>query len=82
VAKEVRNRRKGSSRVSAKHQVTIPIDAMRAAGITEGDLLVAKAIGPGQLVLEREVEPVEEFAGVLTGLFDRGYLERLRGEWA
>ena len=81
MATEVRNRRRGASRVSAKHQVTIPVDAMRAAGITEGDLLVARALGPGQLVLEREIEPVEEFAGALTGVFDDDYLERLRGEW-
>ena len=81
MAAEVRNRRRGASRVSAKHQVTIPVDAMRAAGITEGDRLVARAIGPGQLVLEREVEPVEEFAGALTGVFDEDDLDRLRGEW-
>jgi hypothetical protein len=61
--------------------VTIPVDAMRAAGITEGDLLVARAVGPGQLVLERESEPVEEFAGALTGVFGDEYLGRLRGEW-
>ena len=67
--------------MSAKHQVTIPVDAMRAAGITEGDLLVARAIGPGRLVLERDVGPIEEFAGALTGVFDEGYLERLRSEW-
>ena len=68
--------------MSAKHQVTIPVDAMRAAGITEGDVLVARAIGPGQLVLEREREPIEEFAGALTGVYGERYLERLRDEWA
>ncbi len=67
--------------MSAKHQVTIPVDAMRAAGIREGDRLVARAIGPGQVVLEREVDPVGQFAGALTAVFRDGYLEELRGEW-
>ena len=80
--REVRKRRRGASRVSAKRQVTIPVDAMRAAGIAEGDLLVARAIGPGQLVLEREHQPIEEFAGALTGVYSEDYLGRLRDEWA
>jgi bifunctional DNA-binding transcriptional regulator/antitoxin component of YhaV-PrlF toxin-antitoxin module len=67
--------------VSAKHQVTIPVDAMRAAGIRAGDRLVARATGPGQVVLEREVDPMEQFAGALAGVYRDGYLESLRGEW-
>ena len=55
---------------------------MRAADIAEGDLLVARAIGPGQLVLEREHQPIEEFAGALTGVYSEDYLGLLRDEWA
>jgi bifunctional DNA-binding transcriptional regulator/antitoxin component of YhaV-PrlF toxin-antitoxin module len=79
--KEVKNRRRGSSRVSSKHQVTIPVDALRAAGIEVGDRLVARADGPGRLVFERAVDVVAEFAGVLTGVYEQGEVSKLRDEW-
>ena len=53
---EVKARRRGTSRVSSKNQVTIPTDALRAAGIEVGERLVAHADGPGRVVFEREVD--------------------------
>jgi bifunctional DNA-binding transcriptional regulator/antitoxin component of YhaV-PrlF toxin-antitoxin module len=67
--------------VSSKHQVTIPADALRAAGIDVGERLVAHADGPGRIVFEREADVLAEFAGALTGMFRPDELERLREEW-
>ncbi len=79
--REVKNRRRGSSRVSSKHQVTIPIDAMRDAGVEVGERLVAHADGPGRVVFEREVDVLAEFSGALTGIYEPNELARLRDEW-
>lgn len=77
----VKNRRRGTSRISAKHQITIPAAALRAAGLEVGERVVARADGPGRVVLEREAGVVDEFAGALRGVYDRDELDRLRGEW-
>jgi bifunctional DNA-binding transcriptional regulator/antitoxin component of YhaV-PrlF toxin-antitoxin module len=79
--KEVKNRRRGTSRVSAKHQITIPADAMRAAGLEVGDRVVAHADGPGRVVLEREADILDEFAGALSGVYEVDELDELRDEW-
>jgi bifunctional DNA-binding transcriptional regulator/antitoxin component of YhaV-PrlF toxin-antitoxin module len=77
----VKNRRRGTSRVSSKHQVTIPTDALRAAGLEVGERLVVRAEGPGRVVFEREDGVLAEFAGALTGVYEPGELSGLRGEW-
>ena len=69
------------SRISSRHQVTIPPDALRAAGLVVGERVVARADGPGRVVLEREGDILDEFAGSLTGVFDRDELQAVRDEW-
>lgn len=78
---DVKNRRRGTSRVSSKHQVTIPVDALRAAGLKVGERLVGRADGPGRVVFEREADVVDELAGSLTGTYDADELSTLRDEW-
>lgn len=77
----VKNRRRGAARISAKHQITIPVDALRAAGLEVGERVVAHAEGPGRVVLERERDIVAELAGALTGTYRAGELDELRDEW-
>ncbi len=78
---EVRNRRRGATRISAKHQITIPADALRAAGLEVGERVIAHAEGPGRVVLEREHDVVAEFAGALSGTYGAGEVDELRDEW-
>ncbi|MDQ3113219.1 MAG: hypothetical protein M3Q84_03840, partial [Actinomycetota bacterium] len=40
--KEVKARLRGTSRISSKHQVTIPVDALRDAGLEVGERLSAR----------------------------------------
>ncbi|MEP7361152.1 MAG: AbrB/MazE/SpoVT family DNA-binding domain-containing protein [Chloroflexota bacterium] len=75
-------RRKGMTRISAKNQVTLPIDALSHAGLSSGDRLRAQVHGPGQILLVREADPIEEFGGALTDVYPANYLEELRREWA
>ncbi len=78
---EVKKRRRGTSTISSKHQVTIPTDALRAAGFEVGERLVAHAEGPGRVVFEREIDVFAELAGALTGVYEPAELSELRDEW-
>lgn len=79
--REVRKRRKGFTRITAKHQATIPVQALAEAGLKPGDELRVVAAGRGRLVLERDLNVVERHAGSLRGVFPPGELEELRDEW-
>ncbi len=69
------------SRVSRKHQITLPIQALREAGLRAGDEVVIRARGTGQLEIERAEDLVSRFAGSLpAGTYPRGYLKKLREE--
>lgn len=54
---------------------------MRNAGLEAGERLTARADGPGRVVLEREVDILELYAGTLTGVFEGETLTQLRNEW-
>ena len=70
------------SLISRKHQVTLPVAALRAAGLEPGDDVRVRALGPGRLELVRADELVEEFAGVFDeSVYPLGYLDDLRREW-
>ena len=76
-----RPRTPGTSRISSKHQVTIPAAAMRRAGLRAGDELRIENAGRGRLVFARRAEAILRYAGALTGLYEKGHLEKLRNEW-
>lgn len=69
------------AKISAKHQITIPMGAVKAAGLRTGDRMRAEAKGRGRVLLVREDDPVARHAGTLTGVYRRGELDDLRGEW-
>lgn len=81
--REVKNtpKRTPRTRISSKHQITIPVAALQEAGLRVGDRLVARVEGPGRVVLERETDVIAEFSGILTGVYPSDALERLREEW-
>ena len=68
--------------ISRKNQITLPVAALRAAGLEPGDDLSVRVVGPGRLELARPDELVDEFAGVFDeSVYPAGYLEKLRREW-
>jgi AbrB family looped-hinge helix DNA binding protein len=70
------------SKLSTKNQVTIPVDVLRAAGLTAGDDVVIRATGSGRIEIERADDLIKRFAGTLpAGSYPRGYLDDLRDEW-
>ena len=72
----------GQTRISAKHQVTIPMNAFVDAGFKPGDAVRAEAIGPGRVVLTRTTALLDEFSGALrTKGALRDAVEQMRDEW-
>ncbi len=78
---EVKKRRTRGSRISSKHQITLPVRVLQEAGLQAGERLVAHVDGPGRVTLVREGNPIEELAGIRTGVYEPGFLDRLRDEW-
>ncbi len=76
-----RTARRGRTRISSKHQATIPVDALRRAGLAPGDELIVEAAGAGRIVLVRADDLIERHAGKGAGDYGPGYLDRLRDEW-
>jgi bifunctional DNA-binding transcriptional regulator/antitoxin component of YhaV-PrlF toxin-antitoxin module len=74
-------RRRGRTRISAKNQATIPVAALRGAGLAPGDELRVEAAGAGRIVLTRVGETLARYAGRLTGVYPKGTLKKLRREW-
>lgn len=78
---EVKGRRRGRTRLSRKNQATIPVEALRSAGLKPGDELCVESAGAGRIVLMRAENVMERFAGSLPGVYPEGYLRELRDEW-
>ncbi len=69
--KATRKGRGNSSRLSSKHQVTIPVDVMREVGFRVGDELVFN-VQDNQVVVSKKRVDLLEWIASLNGLYD-GY---------
>jgi len=67
--------------VSSKNQVTLPVEAMRAAGLRPGDEITVRPVGYGEIVLATRGTRIRRHAGIATGIYQDGELDRLRDEW-
>ena len=68
--------------ISRKNQVTLPVEALRAAGLEPGDDVRVRAVAPGRVELIRIADLVAEFAGVFDAtVYPKDYLDELRREW-
>lgn len=80
-------RRRGFTRLSSKRQVTLPLAVIRKLGLVPGDELRVDA-DDDRIVLrrpdsltDRRLRAFEHVAGSLAGVYEPGYLDRLRDEW-
>ncbi|HUA11130.1 MAG TPA: AbrB/MazE/SpoVT family DNA-binding domain-containing protein [Solirubrobacteraceae bacterium] len=68
-------------KVSTKNQVTLPVEAMRGAGLHPGDEVAIEALGEGEIRIAARGSRVRHNAGIASGIYRRGELDRLRDEW-
>lgn len=71
---------KAMPRISGKNQVTLPVESLEAAGLRAGDEVVIVAEGKDLILVRRAQPDVEAVVGVFDGLYEPGYLDKLRSE--
>ena len=75
-------RKRNQTKISSKHQVTIPAGAFRTAGLEPGDTLRVEADGAGRIVMTRIDELLDRYSGCVDSGGDlREQVEGLRREW-
>ena len=67
-------------RISTKNQITLPVETLERAGLKAGDQVTVEAEGPDRIVVLRAPSSPDEALGVFDGLYEEGYLSRLRSE--
>jgi AbrB family looped-hinge helix DNA binding protein len=68
-------------KVSSKNQITLPVEALRAAGLRPGDEVTVRAAGDGEIVVAARGSRVRRHAGIASGIYEPDELDRLRAEW-
>ena len=80
-------RRRGYTRLSPKHQVTIPADTVEQVGLVPGDELRVEVDRAGRIVMSRPQDADRRLRALaalddrFAGVWEPGALERLRDEW-
>lgn len=67
-------------RISSTHQVTLPVDILRRAGLRAGDAVTIEVDETDRIVLSRTPPDVDLALGIFDGLYEPDHLERLRSE--
>jgi bifunctional DNA-binding transcriptional regulator/antitoxin component of YhaV-PrlF toxin-antitoxin module len=65
-------------KISSKNQVTLPVDALAAAALQAGDAVLIEAVGEDTIVIRRAPRDIDATIGIFDGLYEPGYLDRLR----
>lgn len=70
-----------TTRLSAKNQITIPVEILRKAGFKVGDTINCTVDEEGKVLLTHPENPMLQFAGIATGVYDNFDLRAERDSW-
>jgi bifunctional DNA-binding transcriptional regulator/antitoxin component of YhaV-PrlF toxin-antitoxin module len=70
-----------TTRLSAKNQITIPVDVLRKAGFKVGDAINCTVDEDGKILLAKPINPMLQFAGIFSGMYDGFDLRADRDAW-
>lgn len=65
-------------RISSKHQITLPVETLRRAGLGPGDEVAIEAEGPDRILVRKRAGEIDAALGIFDGLYEADYLEKLR----
>lgn len=65
-------------RISSKNQVTLPVRVLEEAGLSAGDEVIVESDGEDRVVIRRADADFRSAFGIFHGLYEPGYLDRLR----
>jgi AbrB family looped-hinge helix DNA binding protein len=68
-------------KVSSKNQITLPVEAMRTAGLRAGDEVTVRPLGDGEVVIAVRGSRIARHAGIATSIYKKKELDSLRDEW-
>lgn len=80
-AVKTRKGRTTTTRLSSKNQVTLPVEIIRKAGFKVGDTLNCTVNKDGKIELSAPENPMLQFAGMFTGLYEGFDLRADRDSW-
>jgi bifunctional DNA-binding transcriptional regulator/antitoxin component of YhaV-PrlF toxin-antitoxin module len=67
--------------ISSKHQLTLPVEVMRAAGFVPGDDVQVVSPAPGRIEIVQTDALIARYAGSMPGVYGEDHLKKLRAEW-
>lgn len=67
-------------RISSENQVTLPVECLDAAGLRPGDEVVIETDAADRIIVHRAPPDLTHALGVFNGLYEPGYLDRLRSD--
>lgn len=73
--------RTSATRLSSKNQITIPVEILRKAGFKVGDTINCTVDDEGKVLLTHPENPMLQFAGIATGVYDNFDLRAERDSW-
>lgn len=77
---KTRKGRTTTTRLSAKNQITLPVDIIRKAGFKVGDTINCTVTKEGRIELSPPENPIMSLFGAGNGIFDDFDLEKERAD--
>jgi len=78
---KTRKGRTTTTRLSAKNQITLPVEIIRKAGFKVGDTINCTVNKEGRIELSPAENPIMRLVGIATGIYDDFDLQAERDSW-